>query len=102
MGLAETCFEKVFLQVVVGHCHLIEYLTKPVGFIRNSQNPMNFSQLHPDSQAHQEWSWSVSPRQARRGLTVIVGLVAVLGLLSLAFGTSSDSSSSSPSYEVSH
>lgn len=42
--------------------------------------------------AQKGWNRSFSPRVARTGIAVIVAAVAVLGLLSLSYGSNSDSS----------
>lgn len=43
------------------------------------------------SSAQKGWNRSFSPRVARVGIAVIVAVVAVLGVVSVAFGSNSDS-----------
>ena len=53
-----------------------------------------------ESSATGGWRRDVSPRQAGRGIALIVAVMAVLGLLSVGLGSSSDSSAPVPLYVV--
>lgn len=61
---------------------------------------MNAINITTANSAQKGWNRSFSPKVARAGIVVIVAAVAVLGLLSVSFGSNSDSSAPNPSAQL--